>query len=288
LSLKNSTAREFEHLYGQLDFHWKETDVMTDQQGKAHDFRTLHVSGRPLVLFNVWDAGSTKAVERAGAQSIATGSWSVAAANGFDDGQRLSIEFVIENLARIVAATPLPVSIDIESGYGDDPESVGLTIQRTIAAGAIGCNLEDSYPETGKLRDTAEQVERIRHARRAADRAELPYFINARTDVFFQNPPHEHNGTMLEAAVERAHAYSAAGADGFFVPGLSNRELIARLVETVQLPLNIMVGDNTPSLDALARAGVARVSHGPGPYLIAMRALEQAARAVFAPGKVSA
>ncbi len=256
---------------------------MTDQQTKARDFRALHVPGRPLVLFNIWDVGSTKAVEKAGAQSIATGSWSVAAANGFADGQRLPIEFAIENLARIVASTQLPVSIDIESGYGDDPEAVGLTVQRTITAGAIGCNLEDSYPETGKLRDTAEQVERIRHARRIAEQAGLPYFINARTDVFFQKPPHEHNDTMLKAAIERAHAYSAAGADGIFAPGLADPELIARLAETVQLPLNIMVSENTPRLDVLASAGVARVSHGPGPYLIAMRTLEEAARAVFAP-----
>jgi 2-methylisocitrate lyase-like PEP mutase family enzyme len=256
---------------------------MTDQQEKARTFRALHVPGRPLVLFNTWDAGSTKAVEKAGAQSIATGSWSVAAANGFDDGQRLPIESAIENLARIIAVTRLPVSIDIESGYGDDPEMVGLTIERTIAAGAIGCNLEDSYPETGKLRDTAEQVERIRHARGTADRAGLPYFINARTDVFFQKPPDEHNDAMLKAAIERAHAYSAAGADGIFAPGLVNPEMIACLAETVQSPLNIMVGDNTPSFDVLARAGVARVSYGPGPYLMAMRALEEAARAVFAP-----
>lgn len=256
---------------------------MSDQQTKARDFRALHVPGRPLVLFNIWDVGSTKAVEKTGAKSIATGSWSVAAANGFDDGQRLPIEFAIENLARIVAATQLPVSIDIESGYGDEPEAVGLTIQRTIAAGAIGCNLEDSYPEAGKLRDTAEQVERIRHARRIADRAGLPYFINARTDVFFQKPPHDHNDAMLKAAIERAHAYSVAGADGIFTPGLVNPEMITHLANTVQSPLNIMVGDNAPSFDALARAGVARVSYGPGPYLMAMRALEEGARRVFTP-----
>jgi 2-methylisocitrate lyase-like PEP mutase family enzyme len=254
------------------------TNAMTDQPTKARDFRALHLPGQPLVLFNVWDAGSTRAVEKAGARAIATGSWSVAAANGFPDGEHLPIDFVIENLARIVAATALPVSIDIESGYGDDPHKVGLTIQRTIAAGAIGCNLEDSVPITGKLRDTAEQVARIRHARLIADQAHLPYFINARTDVFLQNPPREHDDAMLEAAIERARAYAAAGADGIFGPGLADLRLIARLVEVSPLPVNIMVGDSTPSLDALARVGVARVSHGPGPYLTAMGALEQVVR----------
>lgn len=258
---------------------------MTDQPTKARDFRALHVPGRPLVLFNVWDAGSARTVQKAGARAIATGSWSVATANGFDDGERLPIDLAVDNLVRIAAATPLPVSIDIESGYGGRPEDVGLTLQRTIAAGAIGCNLEDSYPETGKLRDTAEQVERIRHARRIADRSGTAYFINARTDVFFQRPPHEHDDAMLEVATERARAYAAAGADGIFAPGLAGLALIARLVEASRLPVNIMVGENTPSLDALASVGVARVSHGPGPFLTAMRALEDAARKAFGPDR---
>jgi 2-methylisocitrate lyase-like PEP mutase family enzyme len=254
---------------------------MTDQTTRARDFRALHVRGQPLILFNVWDAGSATAVERAGARAIATGSWSVAAANGLGDGERVPIDFVIDNLARIVAATALPVSIDIESGYGGDPEMVGLTTERTIGAGAIGCNLEDSDPRTGKLRAIAEQVERIRRARLAADRAALPYFINARTDVFFQEPLHSHDETMIKEALKRARAYADAGADGIFVPGLANVEFIARLVDAASLPVNIMVGDNRPGLDALARAGVARVSHGPGPYLVAMSALEAAARVAF-------
>jgi 2-methylisocitrate lyase-like PEP mutase family enzyme len=257
---------------------------MTDQQTKARDFHALHVRGQPFVLFNVWDAGSAEAVGKAGAQAIATGSWSVAAAHGFEDGQRLPLDLAIANLARIVAVTALPVSIDIESGYGDEPDAVAVTIGRTIDAGAIGCNLEDSYPETGKLRDVGDQVERIRQARRAADRAGWRYFINARTDVFFQKPAHEHDDAMLEAAVERACAYAEAGADGIFAPGLSDLELIRRLAQAVQLPLNIMAGNATPGLAALAGAGVARLSHGPGPYRLAMKALEDAARAIYAPG----
>jgi len=254
---------------------------MTDRQTKARDFRALHVRGRPLILFNAWDAGSARAVEKAGAKAIATGSWSVAAAHGFGDGERLPPELAVGNLARIVAATPLPVSIDIESGYGPGPEAVGLMVQRTIDAGAIGCNLEDGYPETGTLRDAAEQVERLRKARSAADRSEASYFINARTDVFFQTSAHAHDDTLVEAAMARARAYADAGADGIFAPGLADLALIARLVEASPLPLNIMVGADTPSLDALAGVGVARVSHGPGPFLLAMRALEEAARAAF-------
>ncbi|MGH7004210.1 MAG: isocitrate lyase/PEP mutase family protein, partial [Alphaproteobacteria bacterium] len=193
---------------------------MGDLNQKAERFRALHVSGQPLVLFNVWDPGTAKAATAAGVQAIATGSWSVAAANGFADGEQIPLDAVIGNLARIVGATNLPVSVDIESGYGKTAGDVGRTIARTIEAGAIGCNLEDSFPESAQLRDLAEQTERIRHARKAAEAARLSYFINARTDVFFQGPPDQHDDGMLEEALVRARAYAEAGADGIFVPGL--------------------------------------------------------------------
>ena len=161
---------------------------MSETRKNADDFRALHVRGRPLVLFNVWDAGSAKAVAEAGARALATGSWSVAAANGFADGEALPLDLAIDNLARIVRASDLPVTIDIESGYRSTEAEVGRTIARTIASGAVGCNLEDSFPQTGKLRDVAAQAERIRHARKAAAESGIGYFINARIDVFFQAP----------------------------------------------------------------------------------------------------
>jgi 2-methylisocitrate lyase-like PEP mutase family enzyme len=158
---------------------------------------------------------------------------------------------------------------------------VGATIGMAIDAGAVGCNLEDSFPANGKLRETIEQADRIRRARQTADAANISFFINARTDVFFQRPPEEHDDAMAVAAIERAHAYAEAGADGLFAPGLADIILIARLAKESPLPLNIMVGDATPLVSALAAHGVARVSHGPGPYLMAMKALEEAARTVF-------
>src|SRR5712671_4059190 len=141
---------------------------MLSPKEKAEYFRTLHVPGQPLVLFNIWDPGSAKAVAAAGALAIATGSWSVANANGYTDGEQIPLDLAIDNLARIVQAVGLPVTVDIESGYGKTAEAVGRTIVRTIQAGAIGCNLEDSFPESGALREIAEQVERIQHARNAA------------------------------------------------------------------------------------------------------------------------
>ena len=249
-----------------------------DQAHKAEQFRALHIPGKPLVLFNIWDAGGTKAVAAGGAKAIATGSWSVANANGFADGERIPLGLVIDSLRRIVSATDLPVTIDLESGYGDAPEIVGKTIGLAIDAGAIGCNLEDSFPANGKLRETVDQAHRIRCARQIADAANISLFINARTDIFLQRPPEQHNETMVVEAMERAHAYGDAGADGLFAPGLADITLIARLAAGSPVPLNIMVDDGTPPLHKLAEHGVARVSHGPRPYLMAMKGLEEGAR----------
>jgi 2-methylisocitrate lyase-like PEP mutase family enzyme len=252
---------------------------MTDQRRKAEQFRELHVPGKPLILFNIWDAGSAKAVANAGAQAIGTGSWSVAHANGFDDGELIALPLAIDNLRRIVGATDLPVTVDLESGYGKTLEAVGETIGLAIEAGAVGCNLEDSFPANGQLREIVDQCARIRRARQVADTAGIRFFINARTDVFFQRPAEEHNDAMISAAIDRARAYAEAGADGIFAPGLADITLIARLTAACPLPLNIMIGDAAPPVRALALQGVARVSYGPRPYFLAMKALEEAARA---------
>jgi 2-methylisocitrate lyase-like PEP mutase family enzyme len=252
-----------------------------DQQLKATNFRALHVGGNPLILFNVWDAGSAKAIADSGARALATGSWSVAAANGYADGEQLPFDLALENVRRIVRSSDLPVTFDIESGYGADAPSVGKTISRAIETGVVGCNLEDSHPDSGKLRPLADAVARLRGARAAANDSLDSFFINSRTDVFFQAPATEHNRGMLEMAIERAKAYADAGADGIFVPGLIDPGLIAELASSIALPVNIMIGEGSPSIASLAKAGVARVSHGPGPYLSAMMALATAARAAM-------
>ena len=257
-------------------------EKVTSQIGKSKEFRALHVPGKPLVLFNVWDAGSARAVAAAGAMALATGSWSVANANGFADGERIPLALAIENLRRIVAVTELPVTVDLEAGYGDAPDVVARTIALAIEAGAVGCNLEDSFPANGSLRNIEDHFQRIRRARETADEASIRFFINARTDVFFQKPPEQHDDIMLAEAVERARAYAEAGADGIFAPGLVDISLIGRLAKASPLPLNVMVSDASPLLRVLAESGVARVSHGPRPYVLAMKALEEAARAASA------
>ena len=261
--------------------------MLGQQEVKGAAFRTLHVRQRPLILFNAWDAGSAKVIEAAGAKAIATGSWSVAAAHGFDDGEKLPLELALANLARIVAVTDLPVSIDIEGGYGETPADAAETVARTSRAGAVGCNVEDSLASDRQLREITDQVERLRAMRSAADHAHANYFINARTDVFFQGPAAAHAG-LLDAALDRANAYAAAGADGIFMPGLLDLKLIARVAEASRLPLNIMIAENAPSLSALSQAGVSRISYGPGPYLSAMRTVSREAQTAFADQNVSA
>ena len=251
---------------------------MLDQVARAKAFKALHVPGRPLVLFNIWDAGSAQAVAASGAKALATGSWSVAAANGFKDGENISLDFCLSNLVRIIAVTDLPVTIDLESGYGADPKGVGESVTKALKAGAVGCNIEDAFQHDGSLRDTTEQVERLKGARAAAEAAGIPMFLNARTDVFFQDKAERHHEGMVVEALERGRAYAEAGADGLFVPGLSDARLIGLLVEQSPLPVNIMATGATPPAATLAELGVARISHGPGPYRLVMKALENAAR----------
>ena len=255
---------------------------MSTQLEHAESFNRLHIKGNPLILFNVWDAGTARVVADAGAKALATGSWSVAAAHGCSDGQALSLPLAIENLARIVANVSLPVTIDLEAGYGDAPEIVADTVTRAVAAGAIGFNLEDQIIGGEGLHSLGDQSQRIAAAREAADRLGIPAFINARTDIFLQAGAEQHDDRLGNEALHRARAYAEAGASGFFVPGLADERLIGKLCEASPLPVNIMVMSTTPSAKRMAELGVARISHGPGPYRQMMQALADAARLVYA------
>lgn len=252
---------------------------MRDLQQKAEQFKRLHVPGKPLILCNVWDAGSAKAVAKAGASAIATSSWSVAAARGYKDGEQLPREVMLANLRDITRTTDLPVSVDIESGYGKTPEDVRRTMELTLEAGAIGCNIEDSDPATGAVRELSEQVARITAVRQAAETAGIDYFINARCDLFMTAPKEHHDKALLKAVQQRAVAYAAAGASGLFVPGLAKKDLIADLAGAGTLPINVMLGDMHAPLAGLLKARVARISYGPAPYLASMQALEELAQA---------
>jgi 2-methylisocitrate lyase-like PEP mutase family enzyme len=245
---------------------------------KFDTFAALHVPGDPFVLYNVWDAGSARAVAAAGATAIATGSASVAAANGFDDGETVPLELALDNARRIVAAVELPVTVDFEGGYAVEPDEVAANMARLAETGAIGCNFEDQVVGGSGVHPIALQCRRIEAARRAVGD---DFFINARTDLFLQAKPQDHDAAMVDAALDRARAYADAGASGFFVPLLADLKLIERLCRQVPLPVNAMHFPGAPAKEQWASTGVARISHGPFPHRALMKQLEEAARAAL-------
>lgn len=248
---------------------------------KFEAFAALHTPGNPLILFNAWDPGSAAAVEKAGARAVATGSWSVAAAHGFTDAEALPLDLALANAERIVGAVALPVSIDFEGGYAVDSEALGANMARLAATGAIGCNFEDQVVGSSErtMHAIDAQAARIAAARKAVGDA---FFLNARTDLFLINPTDTHSDAMVEEAIARAHAYAEAGASGLFVPGLVDLAKLERVCRASPLPVNFMAFPGAPTAQQVGDVGVARVSHGPGPYRLAMQALEEAARAALA------
>jgi 2-methylisocitrate lyase-like PEP mutase family enzyme len=250
------------------------------QAERAARFRRLH-DARPLVLPNAWDAASARVIELAGAPAVATTSAGISWALGRGDGERLDREEMIAAVRRIVAVVAVPVTADIESGYGDGTaEDVAETVRAVIEAGAVGINIEDSIG--GALLPPERQAERIRAARTAAGDAGTNLVINARTDGYLLavGAPE----SRLEETVRRAKTYRGAGADCVFVPGVVDRETIGRLVEAIDGPLNIMAGPGAPSTAELGRLGVARVSVGPAITQAALEATRRAARELLERG----
>ena len=254
---------------------------MADQQSKALAFSELHTPEKPLELFNIWDAGSAVAVEAGGANAVATGSWSVAAALGYPDGQQLPLHDLLATANSIVRATELPVSIDFEGAYASTPKEVADNVTRLLETGAIGINFEDQIVGTSDLYSIADQVDRIRAIRQAADSFGVSLFINARTDMFLKAGPEGDHKAILNSAIDRAKAYAEAGASGFFAPMLADPELIATLCDACPVPVNIMKMPNVPSTRELGELGVARVSHGPGPYRMMTSWLKKQAAAIY-------
>jgi 2-methylisocitrate lyase-like PEP mutase family enzyme len=254
----------------------KETEAV---MSKFEEFAKLHVAGDPLVLFNAWDAGSADAVAKSGATAIATGSASVAMANGFDDGQEVPIELALANAERIVRAVDLPVTVDFEDGYATDADGLSANGRRLAETGAIGCNFEDQVVGTDRLYDIADQVARIAALRNGAG---TDFFINARTDLFLKAPAEAHDTALADQAIERGVAYAMAGANGYFIPGLANLSLVERVCRAVNLPVNAMHLPSGPSRAEWASAGIARVSHGPFPFMAMQKWLEAEARSALA------
>lgn len=247
----------------------------------AETFAGLHRPGEPLLLANAWDAASAAVIEAAGARAIATTSSGVSWALGARDGGRLGRAALGAAVARIVAAVAVPVTADIEDGYGPTPDDVAATVTAVLDAGAVGVNLEDRLGGTRVLLAPADQAARIAAARAAAVRHGSPLWINARTDTYLAAIGPE--ADRLALTLSLATLYAEAGADSLFVPGVLDPDTVATLVKG-PLPLNVMVGPGAPPVAELAALGVARISLGGAIAEAAYALADRAARELFTAG----
>lgn len=227
---------------------------------KAKAFLALHHADDLLLLPNAWDLASARLIEEAGFQALATTSAGICYSRGFPDLQRIGRERMFAAVKPIIEAVDVPVTVDVENGYGDTPEDVADTIRQVMELGAVGCNIEDvSTNFDGSLEETDLVVERLRAAREAADHAGVELVINARTDGYLVGGS---GPAVFAEAVSRANAYFNAGARSVFVPGLVGEQEIADMVREVDGPLNVLTVPGLPPLKRLEELGVARVTTG--------------------------
>lgn len=251
---------------------------------KAEAFHAMHAGPSPLILLNAWDAASAAVFARAGAAALGTSSAGVAWSAGYADGEQMPFADLLRTVSNICRVVELPVSVDIERGFGADPGEVARNVAEVIDAGAIGVNIEDGIdPATGTLWPAEIAAENIAAIRQAANMRGVPLFINSRTDVYFlraQEPQFR-----LEEAVARLQRYARAGADGAFAPGLADTSEIAKLVARVPLPLNVYAGyAGVPKVAELAAAGARRISVGCGPLQGLLGQAQEMAREILEHG----
>ncbi|MGZ5792290.1 MAG: isocitrate lyase/PEP mutase family protein [Croceibacterium sp.] len=240
-------------------------------------FAELHKPGDPILLYNIWDVGSAKAVAAGGAKALATGSHSLAEANGFPDGEKVPFNLFLDCIRRIVQGVDLPVSADFEGGFAVDPARLADHAQYLAETGAVGCNFEDQEVGGPGLHPIEQQAKRV------AAIVESGLWVNARTDLFLRKlvaGEDPNDRSLFDEAIERAHAYAEAGANSFFVPGLSDLQLIADICAASPLPVNV-IKPADHDVAALAGAGVARISWGPRPWSWAMARLTEEAKALY-------
>jgi 2-methylisocitrate lyase-like PEP mutase family enzyme len=253
------------------------------QRDKAVAFRQMHAGPRILVLPNAWDVASARIFEEAGFTAVATTSAGVAAALGYPDGEQVSREEMAAVVRRIAERVAVPVSADMEAGYGVQLADLAQTVRAVLAAGAVGMNLEDGTSDKEHpLTDIPIQIERIQAVRQEAAARGVPLVLNARTDVYLLAVGPE--GERFAHGVQRANAYRKAGADCLFVPGVRDAATIAALVRALDGPLNVLAGPGTPPVPELERLGVARVSVGSGPMRAALTLTRRIAEALRGPG----
>ena len=258
-----------------------------DQKNKAEAFRRLHSGGEVLLLPNAWDVASARITEESGFAAIATTSAGIAFSLGYPDGQRIPKDEMLAAVTRIANAVRVPVTADVESGYGDSPEHVAQTARAVIEAGAVGMNLEDATGDSAHpLVELPLQLERIRAVREMAARLNVPLVLNARTDVYLLQVGDA--AKRYDAAVLRLRVFRDAGADCVFLPGLRDAATIARLAADLQCPVNILAGPGSPSVPELRKLGVARISLGSGPMRASLGLLRRLAEELRTTGTYAA
>jgi 2-methylisocitrate lyase-like PEP mutase family enzyme len=259
----------------------------TSQQ-KAELLHRLHGGGKPLVLVNAWDAVSARVLEQAGASVIGTTSAGMAWSLGYADGEQVPRDELVAACARICRVTQVPVSVDIERGFGGSTDEVCGLVRTLIGLGVVGVNIEDGMASgTRRLLPPQTICERIGALRALAAQTNVRLFINARTDAYLA--AHDDPASRFEEARRRARLFASAGADGIFVPGMDQLDEVTRFARAVELPLNIYAGyPGVPTIDALAAAGVRRVSLGCGPLQSALGLLGRIATETFSRGRYDA
>jgi 2-methylisocitrate lyase-like PEP mutase family enzyme len=260
------------------------TSDLDTQVRLAQTFSALHQQERALVLPNAWDAASAHLIEQAGARAIATTSGGRAWSLGVSDGGGLSRDQAVALIRDVVRVVDVPVTADIERGYGDTLDELKATIVAVLDAGAVGINIEDSGGDP--LSTPQEQAERIAAVWDAAQDYGVPLFINARTDVYLFRVGEESG--RLDDVINRARVYADAGASGIFVPGLLDLDALRTLASAVEIPVNVMAGPGAPSVELLAEAGVRRVSAGTALAQSAYARAQRAAREMLEHGTYTA
>ena len=255
-----------------------------DLHQKAAALLKLHHQPQPLVFVNAWDAASARIVAELGFPAVATTSAGIAFAEGFPDGQAIPRECMLAHVAKIAGVVDLPVTADLEGGYGPTVSDAVATLRGAVDAGAVGMNFEDSTTHDAPLLPIDAQSARIRAMREAAKELGLPFVINARVDVFGVTGSED---AQVTETVARAKAYLDAGADCIFVPFISEERLIGRLAAAIPGPMNVLAGATTPDVATLTRLGVRRISLGSAPASHLLAAFRRAALEVRDAGTYS-
>ena len=245
------------------------------QQEKANQFHQLHHSEKLLILPNIWDSLGALLLENMGYPAIATASASVAFSRGFNDGEQIPFEELLVILERITTNVNLPVTADIESGFADNENRLAENIRQVIQTGVVGINFEDTDKKTGGLYSIETQCKRLEVIKNVAEKMDVPLFVNARADVYLRG-----KGTAeekLEETIKRGIAYKNAGADCFFPLAAQKESDIKSIVDTLQMPVNIILIPGVPAIDTLHKNGVKRISLGPGFLKIAIKAMRNLA-----------